>query len=69
MSDLKSVEEAARYLNVASSTLNKWRVQGEGPRFAKIGGRVRYTPPDLEAYVAASLRRSTSEMPIVLDQI
>ncbi len=63
MNDLKSVEEAAGYLRVAVSTLNKWRVQGRGPRFAKVGGRVRYTQADLDAYVEGSLRRSTSETP------
>jgi hypothetical protein len=52
---------AAAYLNLSESTLAKSRMRGDGPRFVKLGGAVRYEIPDLDAYVARSVRRSTSE--------
>jgi hypothetical protein len=51
---------AAAYLNLSESTLAKSRMRGDGPRFVKLGGAVRYEIPDLDAYVARSVRRSTS---------
>ncbi|HEX7882953.1 MAG TPA: helix-turn-helix domain-containing protein [Afipia sp.] len=41
---------AARYLNVATATLAKWRMSGRGPRYHKFGVMVRYTVADLDAY-------------------
>lgn len=54
-------EQAAKLLGLSTSTLNKWRVYGEGPRFAKIGRRIAYRLTDLEAWIASRLRGSTSE--------
>jgi hypothetical protein len=45
--------EAAEYLNLAPSTLNKQRVYGGGPRFHKFGRRVVYALSDLEAWASA----------------
>jgi len=47
-----SVEEAATYLGLAISTLNKWRCyQQEGPAYIKLGKAVRYRKEDLDAYI------------------
>jgi hypothetical protein len=51
----------ADYLGVAVQTPRKWRLTGEGPRYIKIGRAVRYHPDDVDAFVAASRRRSTSD--------
>jgi hypothetical protein len=55
-----SVAGAALYLGLSTSTLNRLRVQGGGPRYAKLG-RILYRRVDLDAYVNARLRNSTSE--------
>jgi predicted DNA-binding transcriptional regulator AlpA len=54
-------KEAARYLSLGKSTLDKLRVLGGGPAFIKIGKRVVYDPADLEAWFASHKRTSTSE--------
>lgn len=65
MSDLQpiAVDElvAATITGISVSSLQKMRVRGDGPHYAKIGNRVRYRIADLEAYVAASVIASTSQ--------
>jgi predicted site-specific integrase-resolvase len=56
-----SPEDAARRLGVESSTLANWRWRGAGPRYLKVGGRVRYRASDLAAYLDAQTRASTSD--------
>jgi hypothetical protein len=58
-----NVAEAAEYTGLAVATLNKYRVTGMGPPFLRPGGarRVLYDVADLDAWLAASRRRSTSE--------
>lgn len=54
---------AARYLNVSPPTLERWRQQGTGPKFIRVGLRgVRYLESDLDAYVEAQRRSSTSDL-------
>lgn len=55
MSSLKS-QEAADFLGVSVSWLNKSRMRGAGPVYLKMGGSVRYALPDLEAWLAAQRR-------------
>lgn len=54
---LLTVEQAADYLGLAVSTLNRWRCHGEGPVFIKLGRAVRYRKSDINAYIE---RRSLS---------
>lgn len=56
-----TTREAARYLRLQPTTLERWRSRGSGPRYRKYGGRVVYTREDLEAFANAGLRCSTSE--------
>ena len=44
---------------VSPRTLERWRWQGEGPAFVKIGGRVVYRLADVESYEAARRCEST----------
>lgn len=60
-SRLINEHEAAGYLAVRVATLRRWRWAGKGPRFCKIGGAVRYDPADLEAFIEAGRRKSTSD--------
>lgn len=56
------VPEAARYLGLGISTLNKLRCSGEGPRFAKAGSRVVvYDKRDLDEWLEARTCSSTAE--------
>lgn len=54
-------KEAADYCGSSASTFEKLRLTGGGPIYSKIGRRVVYRLEDLDAWLAASRRRSTSE--------
>jgi hypothetical protein len=54
-------EQAATYLGISESTLNKWHVAGDGPAFYKMGHRVVYTREHLDTYREKCLRLSTSQ--------
>lgn len=57
-----SVIEAARFLGLSKSTLDKLRLTGGGPAYLKLGlRRVVYDPIDLERWATERRRRSTSE--------
>ena len=59
---LLRVQGAADYLGLATSTLAKMRLRGDGPPYAKVGRRiVVYELADLDAWLAGRKRRSTSE--------
>jgi predicted DNA-binding transcriptional regulator AlpA len=62
MKPLLEEEAAAPLIGWSVSTLQKKRVAGDGPPFVKLGRSVRYRPEDLEAYVAARVVSSTSEL-------
>jgi len=54
--------EAALYIGLSESTLAKQRLRGDGPRYVKLGSRaVGYSISELEAYLIACTRSSTSE--------
>jgi predicted DNA-binding transcriptional regulator AlpA len=52
--------EAADYLGLAPGTLDKLRVTGGGPVFAKLGRVAVYELADLDAWVAERKRPHTS---------
>jgi len=54
-------EAAATYTGTKPNYLEKLRCTGGGPIFVKRGGLVRYDPDDLDAWLEAGKRRSTSE--------
>jgi excisionase family DNA binding protein len=57
---LLTVNEVAELLRCSKSSLDKWRLIGGGPRFVRVGARVRYRPADVAAYIAEQTRASTS---------
>lgn len=61
MSELLTVSEAAHRLKLSESYLNKARLTGGGPRFVRLGRAIRYSVPDLDAWVQANGAGSTSE--------
>jgi hypothetical protein len=48
-------------LGVSVRTLERWRWLGMGPRFMKVGGRVRYRIADIEAFEQSRLCTSTAD--------
>lgn len=55
-----TVVQAADYLGLAVSTLNKWRCHGSGPSFVKMGRSVRYRRKDLDQYMKFRTLSSTA---------
>jgi predicted DNA-binding transcriptional regulator AlpA len=48
-------ENTSKRINVSRSALRKWRRQGAGPRYVKLGRLVRYSVAELENWLAANL--------------
>lgn len=64
-SECMRTPEAARYVALSESTLTKMRLTGDGPPFVKVGPRaVAYRRSDLDAWLEARVRRSTSDNPM-----
>lgn len=55
-------KEAAHYVGLSASTMEKRRVYGNGPRYTKLGRTVVYDVADLDAWVSANTRTSTSDL-------
>jgi hypothetical protein len=62
-SEMFTTPEAAAYIKMAVQTMERFRLTGEGPMFAKLGGSVRYRRCDLDAWIESRLVRSTSQTP------
>jgi excisionase family DNA binding protein len=56
-----TVRDAATYLRLAVSTLNKLRCTGGGPTYLKLGRSVRYERGDLDEWLASHRVANTSE--------
>jgi predicted DNA-binding transcriptional regulator AlpA len=54
-------QQAARYVGLSKSTLEKYRVTGGGPIYASLGRIVVYESSDLDYWVSERKRASTSE--------
>lgn len=44
-------EDAATFVGHKPKTMAMWRIQGKGPRWVKVGGRVFYYLEDLKAWI------------------
>lgn len=60
-SQVMRTAEAAEYCGSSASTFEKLRLTGGGPVYSKIGRRVVYRVEDLDAWLTANKRRSTSQ--------
>jgi predicted DNA-binding transcriptional regulator AlpA len=56
-------KEISRLTGRAIPTLQKDRLNGEGPPFVKIGRHVRYQPSAVQAWLDKNTRKSTSDRP------
>jgi len=62
MDTLLDQKTAAKLLGLSVRTLERHRVAGTGPRFARLGRLVRYRENDLIEWIDSNLRNSTAEM-------
>lgn len=53
-------DQAAKYTGTSVSALNKLRLTGGGPTYIKLGRTVVYDIADLDAWLDAHRRKSTS---------
>ena len=60
---LLTEKQAARYLQLSPRSMQGWRIRSSaGPPFVKISATcVRYRRSDLDAWIEARLRTSTSD--------
>ena len=56
---LLDVEEAAQYLSLKESYLNKLRRGNDGPPYIKVGDSVRYHVDDLNEWLRSHKRRGS----------
>lgn len=59
--EIFTTREAAAYCRLGKPTLERFRISGDGPRYCKLGGSVRYRRTDLDAWLESRLIRSTSD--------
>ena len=57
--NLLSRFEAATYLGISRSTLARWAMLREGPRYHKIGGKALYKLADLNQYIDSQVVEPT----------
>lgn len=55
-----NTKQAAHYVGLSESLLEKRRCNGDGPIYSQIGKAVRYLASDLDEWMQASRRRSTT---------
>jgi predicted DNA-binding transcriptional regulator AlpA len=53
MVDLLKENEVALKLSISLASLRRWRTEGRGPRFLKLGSSVRYRAIDIEAWLSS----------------
>ena len=56
-----SAKRTAEIFDVHEVTLAKWRMLGTGPRFYKLRGRAFYKQSDINSFIEAQARTSTSQ--------
>jgi hypothetical protein len=61
ITELAKPAEVAQYLRSTTSSLAQMRYRGEGPKFVRMGRRVLYRWPDVEQWLAESIRSGTSQ--------
>ena len=62
---LLNEQELAKDLGVSLGALRRWRVEGRGPRFIKLGSLVRYCPHDIEIWLNSRPSGGSSRNPAV----
>ncbi len=58
---LMTQRELCNRWQLSGATLERWRSEGIGPIYVKLGGQVRYRREDVLTYKVSCLRNSTFE--------
>ena len=58
---LLTQQRLSEHIDVSERTLERWRVEGSGPVFCRAGRKVLYRSEDVEEWLLANRRKSTSE--------
>ena len=56
-----TTRDLEKYTGISASTWNKRRLTGDGPEFVKVGRSVLYPVNAVDQWLAARVRRSTSD--------
>jgi len=56
-------KDAAYYVGLSKSTLEKMRLTGGGPEYSALGRVIVYQVADLDLWIASKKCRSTSDYP------
>ncbi|MFI9506203.1 helix-turn-helix transcriptional regulator [Nocardia sp. NPDC052566] len=60
MGELLRIDQVAERLTVSVAVLRKWRIEGKGPRAFLLGNRLRYSAPDVEAWLIEQRERAVA---------
>jgi predicted DNA-binding transcriptional regulator AlpA len=61
--ELIPASRLSAFIPIAAQTLARWRCEGQGPAFVKIGRRVAYRAGDVRAWLRQRVRSNTIECP------
>jgi predicted DNA-binding transcriptional regulator AlpA len=56
-----NTKEAAQYIGLSKSSLDKLRIYGGGPLFIKVGARIVYDRTDIDSWLASKKIANTSQ--------
>lgn len=56
-----SERQLAKRLGVGQRTLQRWRTEGNGPVYLRLGKRIAYLERDVESWLTTRRCRSTSD--------
>lgn len=56
-----SPKQAAETIGISTSTLAKFRLDGKGPKYSKLGRRVFYEESELRRWIGENQHASTDE--------
>ena len=59
---LLTQKRLSELIDVSERTLERWRVEGSGPVFCRAGRKVLYRQKDIDNWLEATRRQSTSSM-------
>jgi excisionase family DNA binding protein len=66
MQNCMRTPDAAEYLGIPKSTLEKMRLTGDGPLYVKAGRIVVYRKSDIDRWLECRVRQSTAGRPAEL---
>lgn len=59
--ELLSPDELAASIKMSKRTLAKWRCNGRGPEYVRLGHAVRYRQQDVDAWLEAKVSKNSAE--------